>query len=235
MDKETKKGVIIMLSIFILLMAGLGIEAWLRYADKFVYQESLDEVVLSVDEREITLRELSYYVYVVETEIDKQARLYNPEDPLDYWNTYFNSGVKGGYISEMAKDAVLGSCVCDLIYEGMANEQGYQLTEEEKEEASREAEELFDALSEEQKQTTGLSLEIIKETEERKALVLKFASEYFENVDFTGYSGYREDLVSYAGDFYKEEILSQHSVWYNKAITKELDVGRVTTDYISRY
>ncbi len=235
MDKETKKGVIILLSIFISLMLILGTEAWLRNTNKFVYQESLDEVALRVDEREILLRELSYYVYVVETEIDKQARIYNPEDPLDYWNTYFNSGVKGGYISEMAKDAVLGSCVCDLIYEAMAKEQGYQLTEEEKKEASQEAEELFDALTEEQKQTTGLSLEILQETEERKALVLKFASEYFEDVDFTGYSGYREDLVSYAGDYYKEQILSQHSVWYNKAITNEMDVGRVTTGYIARY
>ena len=31
----------------------------------------------------------------------------------------------------------------------------------------------------------------------------------FEDVDFTGYSGYREQLVSYDGEYYKKEILPE--------------------------
>ena len=157
------------------------------------------------------------------------------EDPLDYWNTYFNSGVEGGYISEMAKDAVLGTCVCDLIYEQMAKEQGWELSEEEKTEAMRQAEILYAKLGLKQRQKTGLTVEMIADVMRRKALVVKFAADYFEHVDFTGYSGYREELVSYAGDYYQKEILPLHKVEYKKNLMKELNIGRVTTDYVSRY
>lgn len=235
MDKSTKKSLMIMMILVLVIFTLWGLDGWRKYHNKFVYEEHLDDVVLTVDGREITLRELSYYVYDVETKIDKQARIYNPEDPLDYWNTYFNSGTEGGYISEMAKDTVLETCVCDLIYEDMALQSGYELTSEEKEEISRKAEIMYAKLSEKQRQATGLTKELIAEAMCRESLVVKFASEYFENVDFTGYSGYREQLVSYSGEYYKKEILPQHEVEYHNAVVKELSIGRVTTDYVSKY
>ncbi len=235
MDKGTKKGVIIILTIVVLLMAALGFEAWLDYKNKFVYEEHLDDIVLTVDEKDITLRELGYYVYTVEMQIDKQARIYNPEDPLDYWNTRFNNGVEGTYISEMARDAVFGTCVCDLIYEQMALDAGYELTQEEKASVSAEAENLYVRMTEQQKKITGLTLELAVEAGMRKALVLKFASEYFNGVDFTGYSGYREELVSYSGAYYKEEILSKHKVIYEMDIYEEMKLGRITTGYVVEY
>ena len=235
MDKETKKGLVILLAVVGVIFTLLVLDAWYRYSNKFVYQEHLDDTVITVDDICITLRELSCYVYEVESEIDKQARIYNAEDPLDYWNTYFNSGTEGGYISEMAEDVILGSCVCDLIYEQMAIEQGYELTEEEKKEAEKQAEQLYVRMSETQKQNTGLTLDLICKVKKRKALVLKFAMEYFENVDFTGYSGYREELVSYAGDYYCKEVLPLHQVDYNSEIINEWSIGRITTDYVSKY
>lgn len=235
MDKETKKGLVILLAVFGVILTLLGLDAWNRQKNKFVYEKHLDDVVITVDEEQITLRELGYYVFEVESKIDKQARLYNPEDPLDYWNTYFNSGYEGGYISEMAEDAILGSCVCDLIYEKMALEKGYELTAEEKEEAGALAEQFFASMNEEQIAVTGLTQEMVTEITERQALVLKFAKEYFEDVDFSGYAGYREELVSYAGDYYKEKILPEHEVVYEYDIINEWKVGRITTDYVERY
>lgn len=235
MDKDTKKALIILLTIVVIALTLLGLDGWWKRQNKFVYEEHLDDIVLTVNDRQVTLRELGYYVYDVETKIDKQARIYNSEDPLDYWNTYFNSGVEGGYISEMALDIVLESCVCDLIYEDMARTNKYELTTEEKKEVGKKAEVLFARLSGEQIQKTGLTQELIEEAMEREALVVKFASEYFEEVDFTGYSGYREELVSYAGDYYKNEILPQYKVEYRQRIVQELSIGRITTDYVSRY
>lgn len=235
MDKETKKGVAVVLLVLTIALTLWGLDAWQRHNNQFTYEQHLDDTVITVDDRQVTLRQLGYYVYYVELQIDKQARIYNPEDPLDYWNTYFNSGVEGGYISEMARDAVLGSCVCDLIYEQMAREQGYELTAEEKKLAEEQAEIFCAKMSEKQRQKTGLTIESVKDVLERKALVVKFAADYFENVDFTGYSGYREELVSYAGDYYLEEILPLHKVEFNKEIVEELHIGRVTTDYVSKY
>lgn len=235
MDKETKKGVAVILLILLVALTLWGLDAWRRHNNPFVYEKHLEDTVVTVDGRQISLQQLSYYVYTVETQIDQQARIYNPEDPLDYWNTYFNSGVEGGYISEMAKDAVLGTCVCDLIYEQMAKEQGCKLTEEEKTSAAEQAEILYAKLSQNQRQKTGLTVELVTEILERKALVVKFAADYFEKVDFAGYSGYREELVSYAGDYYQKEILPLHKVEYNENLVKELSIGRVTTDYVSKY
>ncbi len=235
MDKETRKGLIIIMSIVTIALTLWGLDAWRKQQNKFVYEEHLEDVVITVNDRQVTLRQLSYYVYDVETKIDKQARIYNPEDPLAYWNTYFNSGTEGGYISDMAFDAVLGSCVCDMIYEDMAGQNGYELTAEEKREAAKQAEILYAKMSEAQRQKTGLTPELFAEALERKLLVVKFAAEYFEEVDFSGYSGYREELVSYAGDYYNNEILPQHEVEYNNAVVKEIKVGRVTTNYVSKY
>ncbi len=235
MDKETKRGVVIVLLIVAVVLTLWGVDAWRRYHNPFVYEKHLEDTIVTVDGRRVSLRELGYYVYTVETQIDQQARIYNPEDPLDYWNTYFNSGVEGGYISEMAKDAVLGTCVCDLIYEQMAKEQGWELSGEEKEKAGQQAEFLYAKLSESQRQKTGLTVQLVTEVLQRKALVANFAAEYFENVDFTGYSGYREELVSYAGEYYQKEILSQHKIEYNDDLAQELHIGRVTTNYVSKY
>lgn len=235
MDKETKKGVIIVLVAITVILTLLGLDAWYKHNNKFVYEEHLDDTVITVDGAQVSLRELGYYIYYVEEKIDKQARLYNPEDPLDYWNTYFNSGLEGGYISEMAEDTILGSCVCDLIYEKMALEKGYKLTPEEKKAAAEGAKAVISSMKDEQIATTGLTEEVVTEILERKALVLKFAKEYFEEVDFTGYSGYREELVSYAGDYYQKEILPSHEVVYEYDIITELHIGRITTGYIATY
>lgn len=235
MDKNTKKSLIILMTIVVIFLTLWGIEGWWEYHNKFKYEQHLDDVVVTVDDRELTLRQLSYYIYDAEVKIDKQARIYNPEDPLDYWNTYFNSGVEGGYISEMAKDAVMGSCVCDMIYEDMAIQGGYELTEEEKKEIAGQAEIQYAKLSTEQREKTGLTPELIEEVLARKVLVLKFALQYFEDVDFTGYSGYREQLVSYDGEYYKKEILPEHKIEYNQEIVKELSMGRITTNYESKY
>jgi len=235
MDKSTKKSLIVFMAFALVLFTLWGFDGWRRYHNKFVYEEHLDDVIVTVNQRPLTLRQIGYYVYDAEVKIDKQARIYNPEDPLDYWNTYFNSGTEGGYVSEMTKDAMLESCVCELIYEDMAVQSGYELTEEEKKEVKNQAKIQFAKLSEAQKQKTGLTQELIEEVLVRKLLVMKFAVEYFRDVDFSGYSGYREQLVSYDGEYYKNEILPQHEVEYNQAVIKELPMGRVTTDYVSKY
>lgn len=235
MDKETKKGLIIVLTVFAVICIVLGLDTWMRHKNKFVYEKSLDEVVLTVDGREVSLRELGYYIYYVETEVDKQARIYNPEDPLDYWNTHFSAGLSSAYVSEMAMDAILGNCVCDLIYEEMAIGKGYELTKEEEESAKKQAQSTFSAMTEKQKSVTGLSQDDVELFFVRKALVIKYAADFCRETDFSGYSGYREELISYAGEYYKEKILPLHEVQYNYEIINELKPGRITTDYEVKY
>ncbi len=228
MDKQTKKGLCIFLLVMAVFVLLVSIGVWEKKANRFSYKDSLAEVVLTVDDREVTLQELGYYVYIVEKHVDAQARIYNPEDPLDYWNTHFSAGTQSAYISEMARDVILETCVCDLIYESMAAEHGYTLSEEEKTQAKKEAQDVFVRMTEKQKRMTGLTQELVTAVEERKMLVAKFAAEYFEDTDFSEYSGYREELVSYDGAYYKQNILPNHKVSYNTKITDVLRVGRIT-------
>ena len=231
MDRGTKKGLIILLSVVVVLMTMLGLDAWWKRQNKFVYEQHLDDVVLTVNDSSLTLREFGIYIYEVETKVDEQARIYNPEDPMDYWNTYFSSGVEGGYISQMSRDVALESCVCDMIYEDMARDAGYELTEEEMKEAAKNGEQVWSTMSEAQVRITGITKDLAVKVYQRKRLVQKFAADYYENVDFTGYCGYREELVSYAGEYYLDNILPKNEVTYNRTIVNDLQLGRITTGY----
>ena len=40
-----------------------------------------DEAVISIDDENITLKDFSYYIYIVEKQINDMAIKYNPDDP----------------------------------------------------------------------------------------------------------------------------------------------------------
>ena len=58
---------------------------------EFVYNKHLDETVISIDDENITLKEFSYYVYIVEKQVNDMAIKYNPDDTNEFWNTYFKN------------------------------------------------------------------------------------------------------------------------------------------------
>jgi hypothetical protein len=231
MDKQTRKGLIIFLCVIaaaLLLWAG---ELFYKAQHPFVYAERLDDTILRVDDEAVTLRELGVYIYQVETFVDEQARLYNPEDRTEYWNKHFSAGLESAFVSDMAVEAVYGTCVCDHIYEKMAQEDGFTLSAKKEEKAQEDAEELWNEMSEEQRQATGVTKETVLAVCQRKALVSAYAEKFVQEVDFTGYSGNPEELLSYSGDYYKNEILPQHKIWYNNALKKEIRIGKITIDF----
>lgn len=230
MDKQTKKGIYILLTVMFTILTACFLGVWYRQTHKFRYEDHLTDIVMKVDEKEISLRELGYYIYTVEKFVDRQARLYNPEDPYQYWNTHFSAGLDSAFMSDMAEDKVYSTCICDYIYESMALEAGYELTKEEEKEAEQKAEELLQEMKPEQKAKTGLTPEIVQEIEKRKKLVSRYAEDYIETIDFTGYSGRPEELISAGGDYFEQEILPQYTIWYNNRLKSEIKIGTVTLD-----
>lgn len=228
MDKQTKKGLGIFLFVIGVLLIGGFINVWYEQTHKFRYEDHLSDIIMKVDDREVSVQELGYYIYTVEQFVDQQARLYNPEDPGQYWNTHFSAGLQSKFISDMAEDTVYSTCICDFIYESMALEEGYSLSAEEIKDAGQKAEEMFQKLTEQQRQKTGLTPEIIQKTEERKLLVSKYADDYIDTVDFTGYSGRPEELISAGGDYYEAEILPGHTIWYNTKLKEKIEIGKIT-------
>mgnify|MGYP000724359947 FL=1 len=72
-----------------LIAAILAILIVFNKSKDFVYNKHLDEAVISIDDENITLKDFSYYIYIVEKQINDMAIKYNPDDPNDFWNTHF--------------------------------------------------------------------------------------------------------------------------------------------------
>ena len=200
------------------------------HRNKFVYEENLDETVLTVDDRQMTLREFGFYIYEVEQFVNEQAIAYDASYPLEYWNKHFRVGRIGAFVSVLARDEAYSLCICDMIYEDMALEQGYSLSNKERVEAAAEADKMYRKMSDRQLSKTGLTREIIERVKCRKKLIAKFAKDYVRTIDFTGYEGYREELISAGGEYYEKQILSKHKVKCNETIKKNLKFGRITVN-----
>lgn len=198
------------------------------HKNAFVYEESLDKTVLTVDDRQVTLREFGYYIYEVERFVGEQAVIYDASNPKEYWNKHFRAGRLGAFVSVMARDEAYSLCICDIIYEEMALREGYQLNDQEIAKAKEAADQIYSKMSEQQIAKTGLSLQLIEQIQCRKKLIAKFARDYVKTIDFTGYEGYREELLSAGGAYYQKEILPGHKVKCDEWIKNNLKFGKIT-------
>lgn len=196
----------------------------------FVYKESLEDVVLSVDDKPVTLREFGYYIISVEEYVNRQAILYDAKQPSVYWGKHFRNGIQSTFISSKAKKTAYNTCICDRIYLGMAKEAGYELLDEEKEKALQMAEKFWKERKREQIEKTGLTFELVSTICENKVLIGKFAKDYVKTVDFEGYAGYREELISADGEYYEKEIKPKHKVNIDARIRSGLKFGKITVN-----
>ena len=69
-----------------------------------------------IDDTDITLREFGYYIYEVEEFVQRQALLYDPENPKHWWNTHFSAGMDSQFVCDYAKKVAVNICVSDEIY-----------------------------------------------------------------------------------------------------------------------
>ena len=87
--KKKKVEIITVCICVVLIAAILAILIVFNKSKDFVYNKHLDEAVISIDDENITLKDFSYYIYIVEKQINDMAIKYNPDDPNDFWNTHF--------------------------------------------------------------------------------------------------------------------------------------------------
>jgi hypothetical protein len=132
--RETKrynKIIIIISFIVILLLVCYWLYSkWQKEKNIFVYEEHLDDIVVTVGEKPVTLREFGYYIVKMESDVQEKALIYNPQDPMEYWNVHFSAGLDSGFMFEYAWNYALADCVCDLIFSKKAQEAGYSLSED---------------------------------------------------------------------------------------------------------
>lgn len=229
--KNTNRNVIICLFLIIILLVGYTVlQKYRMEKNQFRYEDHLNDIVVSIDEQTITLKEFGYYIYEMEAYFQNQAIVYNPDDPNDYWNTHFSIGVDSAFIYNYAWKYAINNCVCDVIYENMAQKENYVLTTEEQEMARENANEIYGEMSEVQKQNICISLEDIIKVQERKLLVEHFVIDYAKQVDTSNYTGNLIQQLSANGEYFQKYILANHDVVYNDDIESKIRMGKITVN-----
>ena len=160
---------------------------WQKEKNIFVYEEHLNDIVVTVGEQPVTLREFGYYIAKMEKDVQEKALIYNPNDPMEYWNVHFSAGLDSGYMFEYAWNYALADCICDLIFVQKAQDKGYSLSEDGYKQAKIQAEELYTMLSTEQIEKTGLTIDSIKMIEERRLLVQSYTNSFMKENELSGY------------------------------------------------
>ena len=83
--KRYNKIIIIISFIVILLLVCYWLYSkWQKEKNIFVYEEHLDDIVVTVGEKPVTLREFGYYIVKMESDVQEKALIYNPQDPTEY-------------------------------------------------------------------------------------------------------------------------------------------------------
>lgn len=221
--KKEVKGVI---GFVIVLMVMVAVYIFWHQQTKFDYEENLDTIVLTVDQTNICLKEMTYYVMLVERTGNERAKQYNPDNLNEYWGVYVNQGTEGGYMTDMAAKAAMDYCIRDNIYAMEAGDAGVALAQEELDELKYDAESTYEKMTAREKEMTHLSvadLELImgKERLSHKYMVM-LANAYEE--------GALEALTHIydVGGTYYNGLLEKYPVTINEKIWKEIKVGHLT-------
>lgn len=228
---KNKKAEIIVIIISIILIAVIFVMLIGFNKNKdFIYNKHLNETVISINDENITLKEFSYYVYIVEKQVNDMAIKYNPDNPNDFWNTYFKNSLDSVFTRDYAKQLAKDLCEYDYIMEKETSNHNIYVTESEKESLKSDAKDTFDDFSQKAKDNTKLSEEDIFNILCRRKLVEKYAARAAIQVKADGFEGDSASLLDYDGDYYKEKIKSKYNITENDKILDKITMGRVTVN-----
>lgn len=88
-----------------------------------VYNEHLDDVAVTVNGKELTLRDMAFYVAFEEMNVEKQALVYDSGNPNKYWNIHTN----GEFVRVTARKAAMSMAIHDEIFYEMAKKRALHL------------------------------------------------------------------------------------------------------------
>lgn len=204
------------LLVIVILLGMISIREYDSRRD-LVFAESVEEVVLTVDERELTLADMAFYIAYQEREIEQSARIYNREDTDEYWNLYTNHT----FLREEGKRAVIEMAVHDEIFYQLAVEEGIELSAEEEEHLANDQYDFWSDLEEEQREALGVEQTILAESMRKLALAEKY--QYLlaamEQKEFEDYA--------FSGQEYLE-MLEEHTYEVEEPIWDRIRFGGVT-------
>lgn len=223
---STKAVIVVIIVNLILVITAL---CWIKLS-RFDYSDHLDDAVITIDDRSVTLREFGYYIYEVEDFVQEQARIYDPDNPKHWWNTHFSAGMDSQFVCDYAKKVAINTCISDEIYYQEAVSSGITLSSDEEFQAAAQAQEVYSGMTPQQITATGIDETIILEMTRKHALATKYAETLIENEDMTAYSDDPQKLVNWDGAFYLEKVLPRHVTWTNEEVLDQITFGLITVN-----
>ena len=202
-----------------ILLAMAGYSYWKgSLRQKIIYPESLDKVAALVNGKELTLRELAFYVAYEEEEVERQAFIYNPQDTNEYWNLHANNT----YIRVAARNAAIQMAIHDELFYQMARQEELALSEEEELSLAEHVNEFWTELKDYGKvERLGVEQEDIEETMRRIAYSQKMQYVYAQT----------QGMESVDYDFYADaylEYLKTQDYFISEPVWGSVDFGNVT-------
>lgn len=228
---KKNRGEIIVVCICVMLVAVILVMLVAFNKNKeFVYNKHLDKTVISIDDENITLKDFSYYVYIVEKQINDMAIKYNPDDPNDFWNIHFKNSLDSVFTRDYAKQLAKDLCEYDYVMEKETAPYNIYVTESEKESLRSDAKDTYGDFSQKAKDNTKLSEDDIYNILCRRKLVEKYASRAANQIKDDGFEGDSASLLDYDGDYYKEIIKAKYNITENDDLLNKITMGRVTVN-----
>ena len=193
-----------------------------KVKNSFIFNEHLNDTFITMDNEDtsysISLKELSYYVLVMEASVNNTGSLYDPSNTNKFWNLY----LENTFVSTIAKDTSIDMCIRDNIYYNEAIASDFDLDETELLQVSDEASNIYYNLTGKQVDATELTLNDIYNIRYKIILATKYITYLMKNNEFT------EKELNINGSYY-ESLYKKYNVDIDDN-WDEISLGNITID-----
>lgn len=182
------------------------------------FWDNLDTVALSVEDEEYTLRELALYIAYEEALVEEQAKVYDPANPLSYWNVHTN----GEFIRVRARNEARDMAVNDAVFTEVGHEYGVRLDPDETGLAISRFEDFWSDLTDEQQELLEDIYDDLESTAVSMAYAEKSRQIYASSEDIDEEELIKEDSPEF------DEICKKYKIRIEENIWKGIGFGKVT-------
>lgn len=187
------------------------------YDNSFHYLDHIDETIVTVDDNELILHDLGFYVLYEETLGNSMAITYDSEQPSSFWGKHTN----GVFISSQARRSALDMMIHDEIFYEMALKEQVELSEDDLLLVEERFQDFLSPISTKQLDAVGMTEEELHDALEKIALSEKYMIQYADEHQIY-YDDYNITGKSY------QELLSNHTIEENTYLINKLNVGKIS-------
>lgn len=188
---------------------------------KIKYDEHLNDKAVEVNDKELSLKDLAFYVAYEENLVEEEALVYNPDNTNKYWNLH----IDGEFIRVSSRKSAMMMAIHDEIFCQLAEADGVSLNDEELASLENNQKDFLSDVAEYNGLgKMGVDEEDITKIMERVALAQKYQEIYaaLNKKDISYYD--------FSGKGF-EKLLKENDYSINEHIWNRVDFGNVTLEH----